>query len=158
MDWTLLVFVGLVVTAASTGILFQPGKWYASLDKPSWTPPDWAFGPVWSVLYVMIAVAGWLVWGEPGAGAAMGFWVVQLVLNALWSYFFFGRRRMDIAFADVVGMWLSIAGFAIAAYPVSPTASLLFLPYLLWVTIAGALNLSVWRRNPHASMSGGNLR
>lgn len=147
MDWTLLVFLALVVATASTGILFQPGAWYAQLRKPGWTPPNWAFGPVWTVLYIMIAIAGWLVWREAGWGPAIFLWAAQLVLNATWSWLFFGRRRMDLAFVDVVLLWLSVAAFAVAASPVSTTASLLFLPYLVWVTIAGALNLTVWRMN-----------
>lgn len=150
MDWTLLVFFALVVATGSTGVLFQPGAWYAQMRKPSWTPPNWAFGPVWTVLYIMIAIAGWLVWREAGPGPAIFLWAAQLMLNALWSFLFFGRRRMDLAFVDVVLLWLSVAGFAVAAIPVSTTASLLFLPYLVWVTIAGALNLSVWRLNQAA--------
>ncbi len=150
MDWTLLVFFALVVATASTGILFQPGAWYAQMRKPSWTPPNWAFGPVWTVLYIMIAIAGWLVWREAGPGPAIFLWGAQLVLNAMWSWLFFGRRRMDLAFVDVVLLWLSVAAFAVAAIPVSTTASLLFLPYLVWVTIAGALNLSVWQMNQAA--------
>jgi benzodiazapine receptor len=150
LDWTLLVFFAFVVATASTGILFQPGAWYAQMRKPSWTPPNWAFGPVWTVLYIMIAIAGWLVWREAGPGPAIFLWSAQLVLNGLWSFLFFGRRRMDLAFVDVVLLWLSVAGFAVAAIPVAETASLLFLPYLVWVTIAGALNLSVWRLNQAA--------
>ncbi len=150
MDWTLLVFFALVVATASTGIFFQPGAWYAQMRKPSWTPPNWAFGPVWTVLYIMIAIAGWLVWREAGPGPAIFLWGAQLVLNGLWSWLFFGRRRMDLAFVDVVLLWLSVAAFAVAAIPVSTTASLLFLPYLVWVTIAGALNLTVWRMNQMA--------
>lgn len=149
-DLSLLVFVVLVIATASSGALFQPGEYYETLRKPSWTPPNWAFGPVWSVLYIMIAVAGWLVWRAEGWSAATIVWGVQLVLNGLWSYFFFGARRMDLAFVDVVLMWLSIAAFILLAWPVSTWAALLFLPYLVWVTIAGALNLAVWRMNPAA--------
>jgi benzodiazapine receptor len=147
-DLSLVVFIVLVVATASTGILFQPGAWYEGLSKPGWTPPNWLFGPVWSVLYLMIAVAGWLVWRIEGAGLAMLLWLAQLVLNGMWSWLFFGRRRMDLAFVDVVALWLTIAGFILAAWPVSGMAALLFVPYLVWVTIAGALNRAVWRLNP----------
>lgn len=150
-DLSLLVFVALVIATAATGVLFQPGAWYERLAKPSWTPPNWLFGPVWSVLYIMIAVAGWLVWSAEGAGLAIALWACQLVLNGLWSFLFFGIRRMDLAMVDVTLLWLSIAAFAAAALPVSQTAALLFLPYLAWVTIAAALNLSVWRLNPQAA-------
>lgn len=150
-DISLFVFIGLAVVTAMTGILFQPGEWYKSLDKPSWTPPDWLFGPVWSVLYLMMAVAGWLVWTGLGLSAALVLWGLQLVLNGMWSWLFFGRRRMDLAFVDVVFLWLSIAGFILVVATSIPVAALLFAPYLLWVTIASALNLSVWRRNPQAA-------
>lgn len=133
---------------ASSGAVFRPGDWYAGLRKPGWTPPNWVFGPVWSILYIMIAIAGWLVWRAQPDSLAVWIWGVQLVLNGAWSWLFFGRRRMDLAFGEVCLMWLSIAAFIVAAYPVSVTASLLFVPYLIWVTIAATLNYSVWRLNP----------
>lgn len=149
-DLSLLVFVGLCVATALTGVIFRPGDWYKTLDKPSWTPPDWLFGPVWSVLYLMIAVAGWLVWSNLGMSLALFLWGAQLVVNGMWSWLFFGARRMDLAFIDVVVLWLTIAAFIVAAAQI-PLAALLFVPYLVWVTIASALNLSVWKRNPQAA-------
>lgn len=150
LDWTLLIFVILVVAAAASGVFFQPGDWYAGLRKPWWTPPNWLFGPVWSVLYIMIAVAGWLVWRASPGGAAIWLWGLQLAVNAGWSGFFFGMRRMDLAFADVVLLWLCVAGFILVAAGTSVVAALLFVPYLVWVTIAGTLNWTVWRMNPSA--------
>jgi len=150
-DWSLVVFIALAVLTASSGVLFPPGDWYERLRKPSWTPPNWLFGPVWSILYLMIAVAGWLVWRADGSTGLMLLWGIQLILNGAWSGLFFGARRMDLAFVDLVLMWVSIAVFIVAAWPVSSTAALLFVPYLVWVTIAGALNWSVWRMNPAAS-------
>ena len=147
LDWSLAVFIALVVGAASSGVLFKPGDWYRDLRKPRWTPPNWLFGPVWSVLYIMIAFAGWLVWSTEPASAAMWFWGAQLLINAGWSGIFFGMRRMDLAFADIVLLWLSVAGFIVTAAGVSSTAALLFAPYLIWVTIASALNWTVWRMN-----------
>lgn len=149
-DLSLTAFVVLVLAAASSGMLFQPKEWYRSLRKPSWTPPNWAFGPVWLVLYVMIAIAGYRVWSAAGMSLPIVFWVAQLVFNALWSYLFFSRRRMDLAFKDAIAMWLSIAAFIVTAWPISHLASLLFVPYLVWVTIAAALNRTVWRMNPGA--------
>lgn len=150
MSWSLVVFVLLVIVTASGGALFMPGEWYERLRKPSWTPPNWAFPVVWSVLYLMMAVAGWLVWrAEPGS-VAIWFWGAQLMANWLWSALFFGMRRMDLAFADVSILWLLIAGFIVTTWPVSSTAALLFVPYLVWVTIASALNLTVWRMNAPA--------
>jgi tryptophan-rich sensory protein len=148
LDWSLAVFVVLVVVAGSSGIFFQPGDWYESLRKPSWTPPNWLFGPVWSVLYVMIAIAGWLVWKQAPGSAAMWFWGLQLFVNATWSGVFFGMRRMDLAFYDIGLLWLLVAGFIVTALSISTTAALLFVPYLIWVSIAGALNWTVWRMNP----------
>ena len=150
-DLSLFVFIGICVATAMTGILFKPGDWYKALDKPSWTPPDWLFGPVWSALYLMIAVAGWLVWTTLGMSGLLVLWGANLILNAMWSWLFFGIRRMDLAFVDVVMMWLAIAAFIVLASATVPLAALLFVPYLVWVTIASALNLSVWRRNPEAA-------
>ncbi|MEL6920595.1 MAG: TspO/MBR family protein [Pseudomonadota bacterium] len=145
-----IIIAVAVFIAACSGAVFKPGDWYMSLAKPSWTPPSWAFPVVWTVLYIMIGYSGWLVWQEAGLGLAFGLWTAQLVLNAAWSYFFFGRRRMDHAMVDVSGMWILIVAYMLVTWPVSPLASLLFAPYLLWVTIAGALNWRVWQMNPEA--------
>jgi tryptophan-rich sensory protein len=150
MYWSLLPFLAIVIVTAGSGVFFTPGAWYETLRKPWWTPPNWLFGPVWSTLYIMIAVAGWLVWRSEGVSAALFLWGVNLVFNALWSYFFFGMRRMDIAFGDAILMWLTIACFILLAWPVSSVAALLFVPYLVWVTIAATLNITVWRLNPAA--------
>lgn len=145
-----LVFVLIVLATASSGAIFKPGEWYESLRKPGWTPPKWAFPVVWTILYVFIGYAGWLVWTIAGWSLPMALWGLQIVANALWSYFFFGMRRMDVALVDVAILWLSIAVFIVAAWPVAPLASLLFLPYLAWVTAAATLNYSVRRLNPEA--------
>ena len=137
----------LVFLTAMSGALFKPGPWYETLQKPSWTPPNWAFPAVWTILYMMIAYAGWLVWTEAGWSLAMALWGVQLVLNACWSWLFFGLRRMDLALFDLVLLWLAIFGFIVVAWPVSALAAILFVPYLLWVSTAGLLNLSVMRLN-----------
>lgn len=148
VDWSLLAFFGIVIVAALSGAFFKPGQWYERLRKPSWTPPNWLFGPVWSALYICIAIAGWLIWRAEASSGAMWFWGLQLVLNAGWSALFFGARRMDLAFGEVVLLWLSIAGFIILASTISIVAAALFVPYLVWVTIAATLNFTVWRMNP----------
>lgn len=145
-----VVFLIIVAAAASSGALFKPGEWYEGLRKPAWTPPKWAFPVVWSVLYLMIGYAGWLTWTTIGWSLPMGLWALQIVVNALWSYLFFGLRRMDLALVDVAVLWLSIAFFIVVAWPAMPVASLLFVPYLAWVTAAAALNHSVRRLNPEA--------
>lgn len=144
------VFLVIVLAAASSGAMFKPGEWYETLRKPSWTPPKWAFPVVWTILYVMIGCAGWLVWTNGGWSLPMALWALQMVTNALWSYFFFGMRRMDIALVDVAVLWLSVAFFIVTAWSLVPLASLLFVPYLAWVTAAAALNYSVRRLNPDA--------
>ncbi len=144
------IFVVIVLAAASSGAIFKPGAWYENLRKPGWTPPNWAFPVVWSILYVMIGYAGWLVWTTVGWSLPMAFWALQMVVNALWSYFFFGRRRMDLALIDVAVLWLAVALFILTAWPVAPLASVLFVPYLTWVTAAATLNHSVRRLNPGA--------
>lgn len=137
------------LAAASSGAYFKPGAWYRTLRKPGWTPRSWVFPVIWAPLYVAIAVSGWLVWREVGLLIpAMALYLAQLVLNAGWSAVFFGLRRPDLAFGELVLLWLSIAATVAAFAPVSAAAAWLLAPYLLWVTIAGALNLSVWRLNP----------
>lgn len=147
----LVCFLALVVAVASTGAAFRPGAWYETLTKPVWTPPNRVFPVAWAALYLMIAVAGWLVWrqsGIAGAGAALGLYLLQLVLNAAWSWLFFGLHRIDLALAEIVILWLSIAATLVAFHAVRPLAAVLLVPYLAWVTYATALNFAIWRLNP----------
>lgn len=141
-------FLACVVAALSASV-YRPGLWYQQLVKPRWTPPSPVFPIVWTALYLMIATAGWLAWRDAGAArslvlAAFG---VNLLLNGLWSYLFFGRRRIDWAMVDMLALWLSIAGLIALFWPINATAGALLLPYLLWVSIAGALNWSILRTN-----------
>lgn len=140
---SLAVFVCVVAAAASFGAIFKPGAWYASLSKPPWTPPNWVFGPVWTALYVMIAVAGWLVWRNGERGRALWLWIAALALNAAWSWLFFGQQWIAAALVDIVLLLAAIAAFAIAAWPVSRLASALFWPYLAWVAYATTLNAAI---------------
>jgi translocator protein len=144
----LIGFLAACFLVACSGAVFRPDDWYERLAKPSWNPPNWVFAPAWTVLYVLIAIAGWLVWREAGFIPALGLYAVQLLLNAAWSGLFFGLRRPDLAFAELVLLWLSILGCILLFAPVSATAAWLMLPYLAWVTFAGALNLAIWQRNP----------
>jgi len=150
----LLGFIAACFLAALTSALFRPGEWYVRLAKPSWRPPNWLFAPVWTVLYLMIAISGWLVWREAGfAGAALplAIYALQLVLNAAWTPLFFGLHRPDLGFLDIVLVWLSIFATIVLFYPIHAGAALLLLPYLAWVTFAAALNFAVWRLNPSAA-------
>jgi benzodiazapine receptor len=149
LEWlSLTPFLAAVFVVALSGARFMPGEWYEALKKPSWTPPNWLFAPAWTVLYLMIAIAGWLVWQREGVGMTLGFWGANLIFNAAWSWLMFGQRRMGTAFADAIAMLLTIVAFIVSAWPSSQAAALLFLPYLAWVTFAAALNFSILRRNP----------
>lgn len=141
-------FVLACFAAASTGAVFKPGAWYARLEKPWFNPPNWLFPIAWAVLYLMIAVSGWLVWRVTGFGAEILLWWGSLLLNAAWSWIFFGRRRMDLALGELVVFWGSIVAMIAAFYPVSPVAAWLLVPYLVWVSFAGFLNWTLWRLNP----------
>jgi len=146
----LLLFLALVFAAAATGASFPPGDWYAGLVKSPWNPPSWLFAPVWTILYVLMAVAAWLVWrrgAEAGVRAALVAWGVQLVLNAAWSWLFFGLHRPGVAFVELAALWLAILATVVLAWKVRPAAGALLLPYLAWVSFAGVLNLTLWRLN-----------
>lgn len=134
--------------AAATGAMFEPGPWYRSLAKPRWTPPDWVFPLAWSGLYLAIAWAAMRVAQLPGSGQALALWSAQIAFNTLWTPIFFGLRRMRAALVAVAGLWLTVAGTLAAFWALDPVAGLLFVPYLAWVTLAGALNLAMLRRNP----------
>jgi tryptophan-rich sensory protein len=151
---TLLPFIGLNFIAAMSGAMFPPGDWYDRLEKPSWQPPKWAFPAVWSVLYVMIAVSAWLVWTRAPAEAlplAMAAYGVQLVLNGCWSWIFFGMKRMRLALAELILLWLSVLAMIVIFWPLDTLAAVLLLPYLAWVTTAGYLNYTMIRLNPTAA-------
>jgi translocator protein len=145
-----LGFCAAVIAVASTGAIFRPGDWYKGLKKPSWCPPNRLFGPAWTALYLTVAIAGWLVWRDFGfdkASYAFAFYFLQLLLNMLWSPLFFGLKRPDIALAELVVLWVSIAMTIGAFWSLSETAALLLVPYFAWVTFAGALNFALWRLN-----------
>lgn len=145
------VFLALVFVAAGSGAIFSPGPWYRGLNRPSWTPPDWVFPVVWTILYIFIAIAGWLVWKAQGMGPALAVWGLNLVVNAAWSWIMFGLKQIAMALADVALLWLLTVAFIFFAAPVDVWASWLFVPYLVWVSIASALNFEVWRLNRGAS-------
>jgi benzodiazapine receptor len=128
----------------------MPGEWYDSLAKPSWTPPNGVFGPVWTLIYVLMAIAAWLVWrkaGFAGAGGALSLFFLQLALNALWSYLFFGRQQPGVAFVEIVVLWLVIFATTVGFWKVRPLAGILLIPYLCWVAFASILNYQIWRLN-----------
>jgi translocator protein len=146
IGWLLLCFA-----ASAVGALFMPGEWYAALNKPAWHPPAWIFGPVWTALYAMMAVAAWLVWQRGGFAVQrrpLGLFLAQLALNALWTPLFFGLRQPGVAFAEIILLWLAILATLLAFRPVSRAAAWLLVPYLAWVSFAAVLNGTLWRLNP----------
>jgi len=148
----LFAFLTASFLAGSTGSLFRPGTWYQGLSKPRWRPPNWLFGPAWLVLYILISVSAWLVWLEVGLVDGLlplSIYAVQMVLNGLWSYLFFGLRNLQLALVEMSALWLSILAMIVVFYSISATAAYLLVPYLLWVSFAWALNLSIIRRNAH---------
>lgn len=148
-------WLGGVFVAAWVGSRFMPGEWYASLVKPSWNPPSAIFGPVWSVLYILMGVAAWLVWrraGFAGASAALGLFMAQLILNALWSYLFFGRQRADLAFVDIIALWSTIVVVTVLFWRVHRGAAMMMVPYVAWVSFASFLNFVLWRLNTGARL------
>lgn len=156
MDWTLLPIFLLACSAAwATGALFPPGEWYRRLEKPRWTPPNALFPLVWSLLYCAIAVAAARAASAEGAQIALAFWSAQIAFNTLWTPVFFGLRRMRAALVVMGALWITVAGTLLALWPVDRIAALLFLPYLAWVTVAGALNYSLVRRNPEEAFVSG---
>ncbi|MEP6658170.1 MAG: TspO/MBR family protein [Betaproteobacteria bacterium] len=126
------------------------GSWYRALQKPAFNPPDWVFAPVWTLLYLMIAVAGWRVWrshGLAGARAGMATYATQLALNLAWSFLFFGGHMIGIALAEIVLLLAAIGVNAVLFWRVDRVAGGLLLPYAAWVAFAGVLNFALWRLN-----------
>lgn len=146
----LALFLGITGIAAYFGSRFPVDGWYDALVKPPLNPPNWIFGPVWSVLYLMMAVAAWLVWrqGDKGNVAfALLLYVVQLVLNAAWSWLFFGEHKIQFALFDIVALLLAILATIFAFSRHSRMAAAMLVPYLAWVSFATYLNFSFWRLN-----------
>lgn len=124
-----------------------PG-WYSELRKPSWNPPNWIFGPVWTLLYLMMGTASWLVWREVGSRENwVAFYGAQLFLNAIWSWVFFGWRRLNFALVNIILLWLAIVACTVVFWRISVLAGAMLIPYLLWVSFASALNYRIWALN-----------
>ena len=146
-----ILIVFIAGTIGSTATLPQIPTWYASLAKPSWAPPNWLFGPVWTILYILIGIALFLVWKEgisrKDVKLAISVFVVQLVLNVLWSVIFFGYNSLLGGLIVIIILWIAILANIIFFYRVSKSAGLLLVPYIVWVTIASYLNYSVYLLN-----------
>ena len=149
----LIFFIAICFFAAwlgSAATTPKIGGWYARLTKPGWNPSSWIFGPVWTVLYLAMAVAAWLVWrnaGWSGAKLPLSLFGLQLALNVSWSWLFFGMESPALAFGEILLLWIAIAATTVAFWLRSTAAGLLFVPYLGWVTFAAALNFVIWQLN-----------
>ena len=141
---SLLVFLIIVVGGGITiGFVTAPGTWYAELLKPSFNPPNWIFAPVWTILYIFIAIAGWRIWLRNSDGWAMKSWAAQLALNFIWSPIFFSAHRIDIALGIILLLLIAIITFIVKARHKDRLAAMLFLPYAAWVAFASVLNGSL---------------
>jgi translocator protein len=147
------VLVGLIVLCLGAGFVASFAtmqsviEWYPTLNKPSWTPPNWLFAPVWTVLYIMMAVAAWLVWRAGDAKTALILFAAQLLLNLAWSFLFFGARSPGLGLIDIALMWIAIAVTIFAFAMRSRLAAFLMVPYLCWVSLATVLNASIYMLN-----------
>jgi len=141
------IFLAACFTAGSTGSFFPTGQWYRELEKPPWNPPDWVFPVTWSILYVLMSYSAARVALLPDNGIAMAFWALQISLNTLWTPVFFGLHRIRMGFFILTALWFAVAGTLIAFFVLDVISGLLFLPYLVWVSIAASLNLYVWKLN-----------
>jgi translocator protein len=149
MDYGLFfTYLAACGAAAATGALFSPGDWYRDLKKPGWTPPNWVFPVAWTTMYLCMSIAAMRVAPMEGSAQAMGFWAIQITLNALWSPTFFGLKRMRTGMVVVSLLWVAVAATLISFARIDLISGLLFVPYIIWVTAAATLNLSVLRLNP----------
>jgi tryptophan-rich sensory protein len=153
-DWIALIgFLTAAFAAAAIGGTATAGsvrEWYPLLNKPAWNPPSWVFGPAWTLLYILMSIAAWRIWqrrAQPGARPALWLHGVQLGLNALWSVLFFGLRSPGLALAEIVVLWGCLAWLQLAFWRIDRLAGWLWLPYLLWVTFAAALNAAIFALN-----------
>jgi len=148
---SLLPFLIFCLAAGGIGSLLTRGSvdtWYAQLKRPEWHPPLWVFGPLWTVLYGMMAISGWLVWRVgTGATGALVLFAVQLLLNAAWSLIFFRMHAIGLAFGEILLLWMMIVATAVAFLPISFLAAWLLLPYVAWVGFASYLNFRIWQMN-----------
>lgn len=144
-----LLCFGLPILAGGIGAAatVRAPELYAALERPSWSPPGWIFGPVWTALYLMMGLAAFVVWRGRGWIPLLTFFAVHLVFNALWSWLFFAWRSGAWSFADIVVLWLMIAALTIGFWRINARAGALLVPYWAWVTFAAALNYAIWRRN-----------
>ena len=151
--WLLPFVAAVALVSVAGGAITAPAiaAWYGDLYKPNWTPPNWLFAPVWSALYLMMAVAAWLVWRARSrhqrVGLAIALWFLQLALNLAWSALFFGLRNPALGLADIALLSFALIGTFLLFWPINRLAGWLLAPYMAWVLYATALNYAIWRMN-----------
>lgn len=148
VGWLALCFAAAAIGGVASA---QAGPFYAGLVQPSWAPPGWVFGPVWTALYALMGIAAWLVWRSGGFqrnGNALGLFIAQLAVNALWTWMFFAWHQGTYSFGNIMLLWVLIVATMIAFWRVRPLAGALLVPYLAWVSFAAMLNWAMWQLNP----------
>lgn len=145
IGWLALAYIAAAIGSVAS---INAASFYAELVQPSWAPPAWLFGPMWTTLYGLMGIAAWLAWREPGARPALVVFAIQLALNALWSWLFFAWQLGALAFIGVAALWVLILMTLVMFWRLKPLAGLLLVPYLAWVSLACALTWSVWQLNP----------
>lgn len=146
----LAFWIVLTFSVAAFASQFEPGVWYTKIAKPIWTPPGWLFGPVWGILYLAMSVSAWLIWRHRSTvklSMPLALYLVQLLLNGLWSWLFFGRQLIGTALIDLMILTLLIAITTAMFMRIQKAAGIMMLPYLLWISFATALNFQIWRMN-----------
>ncbi|MCK0547689.1 tryptophan-rich sensory protein TspO [Pseudomonas syringae] len=144
---TFFIFLLACCAAGATGIIFKPGAWYESLEKPSFTPPDWAFPVAWTTIYLLLAWAGYRLTLIPGSEIVLALWATQIALNTLWTPVFFGANRLFAAMVVLVLLWIVVAAMIVMALQLDIITGLILFPYLVWLSVAAALNFSILRHN-----------
>ncbi|MDF5831467.1 tryptophan-rich sensory protein TspO [Pseudomonas syringae] len=144
---TFFIFLLACCAAGATGIIFKPGAWYESLEKPSFTPPDWAFPVAWTTIYLLLAWAGYRLTLIPGSESVQALWAAQIALNTLWTPVFFGANRLFAAMVVLVLLWIVVAAMIVMALQLDIITGLILFPYLVWLSVAAALNFSILRHN-----------
>ncbi|MCU1763176.1 tryptophan-rich sensory protein [Pseudomonas sp. 14P_8.1_Bac3] len=144
---TFLIFLLACAAAASTGLLFKPGEWYETLVKPSFTPPNWLFPLAWSIIYLLLAWAGYRLTLIPGSQVVLALWAAQIALNTLWTPVFFGAHHVFAGMVILTLLWLVVAAMVVMALQLDVITGLILFPYLVWLCVAAALNFSILLNN-----------
>lgn len=144
---TFFIFLLACAAAASTGIIFKPGQWYEKLVKPSFTPPNWLFPVAWTVIYLLLAWAGYRLSLIPGSQPVLALWAAQIALNTLWTPVFFGDHKLLAGMVIIAMLWIVVAAMLIMALRLDVLTGLMLFPYLLWLCVAAALNFSILRND-----------